>query len=293
MIIILITKRQSEIYNLYIKEYKTIKQIATRLNISVQAVYKILKKLKNKGILSRFPQEIKNSEKGGCCHYSTSVSYGKIRLHNEQFKIIPFYKSKDYKINKRIMIDSNTIITYKNCIMIFSNTSFYGKTETEAEHKAQRYWNRFFIRVENDLNVLFLKNRKQNIKRVYAHYAEVNNELAQEAIKTKQKIRFKAEDNKSWLIADFSNKRPELETVHPQTAFIDMQTIRPFFNNLRNDPHILDKILNTINQLAEQNKLTATELNITTKSLNTLITLVSPNKPKETGINRKIPDYIL
>lgn len=49
----ILTKKQKEIIKLILKENLTIKQIAIRRGISIQAVYKTIKKLRNKGILER------------------------------------------------------------------------------------------------------------------------------------------------------------------------------------------------------------------------------------------------
>lgn len=297
------TTRQKEVLRLITEEYLTPAQTAKHLKISRQAVYKLIKKLKNKGLL--IYKGVGGFTKGGAVACQPQFHMEKIRLHNEQFKIIPYKFPKDYIINKTFKLDYNTIITYKKCIMVFSNQSFYAKTETEALNKSNIYWDRFFIKLENVIKVSFLKDRKQNIIKVNSHFAEINNELAKACIEKKKKLQFKdPKDNKTWLLADFSKKKPELETVHPNSAFEDMGVLRPFFEDLRQNPVKLSDLYKLINiqaklniEQAEISKNNAEALTATVTTMNTILKLITPKETieKEQRYNTDITkpaDYI-
>jgi len=238
---IVISDEQEEVLRLLQQDYLTVNQIAQRRNTSNKAVYKILSKLKKKGL---FRGGLKQGvEKSGVTNIHQQKSSNMIRLHNEQFNIQIQFKGNSFidKEGQRITIDNNTVSINRDSIDIYSNQSFYGKDVDEVEKKAVTYWDRIFNILENDLNVLFLKDRKHNIKRVRAHYSETNNEMAKVANKEGEKISIKTtEDGKEWLKVDNSLNLNEMETVHPKTAKEDMrEVIQPFFTELRANPYFL------------------------------------------------------
>ena len=127
-----------------------------------------------------------------------------------------------------------------------------------------------------------------NIKLVKNHYAETNNELSEEINKEDVKIRLYAtEDNKMWFEIDNSLNLNEAETTHTETAKQDMEeTIKPFFNDLRDNKHLLPSEVNkAILKTQEQ-------IHEIANGLNALLKMNSPIKEQPIEQDNTIIDYI-
>lgn len=291
-----ITPKEREILYLLTKEFLTVKKIAQRRKTSVQAIYKAIKKLREKGFLGVKNMEGLKSDvyfkpfKSVSVKKNTPISTGnhKIRLHRQQFNIKILYKKNDYYIRsgKTLKIDNNTIKLNKHTIDIYSNTDFIGDTAEEAYKQSIEYWFSLFHRLEHRLNIILVKDGYQNIREVQSHYAEVNNELAQDYNKNDHKLRIKGKDGKTWLLVDNSFNLNELETIHPETAKEDMTKIKTFFDDIRDhETPTISEILSVIKGIAEQNKETAA-------GLNAVVTLLKPAEPNLKEHINNPADYI-
>jgi len=268
-----LTETEKEILRLLTKEYMSPLKIAKYRHTSLNAVYKVIKNLSKKGVYNTI---IKQGLKSQCYHRDTIEKSKKaeIRLHAQEFNIKLLYKSKEYdKIKQRsnlFYLDDNTIRLFENSLEIYSGQSFICETPQEAVNKSFEYWNRFFIRLETYLKVLFIKDRYKNINLVKSHFSLINNELAEQCNTDKIKIRVKStQDGKVWFEIDNSYNLNEAETIHPQTSKRDMgEVVQPFFNDLRDKNSLLpsevsEAVLKTQNQLYE----VATGLNLLIKFL--------------------------
>jgi DNA-binding CsgD family transcriptional regulator len=259
-----LTKTEKEILRLITEEFLTIKQIAQRRCCSLQAVYKIIKKLKKKG---SFNIGLKKVEKIEPTYNQTDI-----RLHGQELNIKIIWQDQKYQklIEKSniLFLDSNTIRLYKNSIEIYLGQSFYGKTINEAEIKSLEYLERFLTRLEHDLKVSLLKNRARNIKIVNQHWARGESELSENAIKNKKRVWVYAEeDGKLCFITDDSFGFKEDETIHPITAKPDRKAIDKQINDWRlNNPPTQSEIFqiqaetglqlkNLVNIVVEQGKM--------------------------------------
>jgi DNA-binding CsgD family transcriptional regulator len=284
-----LTPTEREVLSLFSNEFLTPQQVAIRRQVGVKSVYKIRKKLIQKGALTLTNQKVEKSDT------PLSQPVNQIRLHAEHYVLNIVYANpgiwnKERAKGNRRYIDGNTIELNRNSIEVYSNNSFYGETPQIADSKAMRYWLRFFRRLEQELKLILVKERKANINRVRAEYAETNNELASKCLSEHQKVRVTGEDGKTWLVVDNSFNFNELETTHPLRSKYDMQNVvQPFFNDMRNNhegkPPTLSDILGTINKLAQQNAETAA-------GLNAVVKLMQPQQPTEQKITREKPNYI-
>jgi DNA-binding CsgD family transcriptional regulator len=241
-----LTPTEKEIISLLSNEFLTVKQIAVRRKTSVRAVQKIVKQLRKKGVINSANKTVRNFQ-------STKFV---IRLHGQEFKIDIIFKDERYKELKEksnyIYVDGNTIRLSKDSIEVYSAREFFGDNTIKAFSRSIEYWNRFFIKLENQLKIIILKSRVENIKIVNEHYAEVNNELAQECEVRGERIKlYTDEDGKLWFTIDNSFNLHEAETLHPETAKRDMaEVIQPFFNDLRKGnfytPSEMKEILNQL-----------------------------------------------
>lgn len=266
-----LTKKEQQVLTLLTTDFLTVKQVALRRHCSVQAVYEIKKRLEKKGVLSR---TFKNLEKKRC----TFKGFG-VRLHGQEFNIKLLWQSPVYKryVGKLLFFDGNSVRCYKNSVEVYGKKSFEAEDEHKATAESLVYWERFFSVLENDLKVLLVKPRKNNIELVKAHYAEVNSEMAREAEVSGEKIRIYArDDGKLWFMIDNSFNLFEAETQHRDTSKRDLGIVRKHLNDWRdNDPptlsetmRVLDTFALLLREQAEVNKETAAGLNAVVKLLN-------------------------
>ena len=229
-----ISEEQKEVLELLTKDFLTPKKIALRRKTSIQAVYKTIKKLKNKGIINNSLQGVVNIQP------TIQPPQSQIRLHATEFNIKILYKDERYKrlLDKSniIRFDGNTIRLFKDSLEVYMVNSIYADDEFKAEAKLIAYTQRFLQKIENDLKVIIIKPRSQNIKIIRQHFAHTNNGLAKEYIKEGDKINiYTKDDGKLWFQIDNSFNLHEAETMHHETAKADMTKVREFFNDLRDN----------------------------------------------------------
>src|SRR3989304_575138 len=225
-----LTNTEKEVLHLITEEFLTIKQIAQRRNCSIQAVYKITKSLKKKGVLDMGLNKVEKVQ--------STFNQSDLRLHGQEFNIRILWQDLDFqrklKGSNTIFLDGNTIRLYKNSIEIYSGQSFYGKSTGEVESKSLDYWERFIIRLEHDLKIQLKKNRARNIKIVNQHWARGDSEISDNAIKYRERVWVYAEeDGKLCFITDDSFGFREDETLHPITAKPDRKAIDKQINDWR------------------------------------------------------------
>lgn len=250
-----LTPSEKELLHLISEEFLTPKQIAIRRKCKRRVVYKHLASLKKKGVInaayqvvhkfggtcapSSAPIPMQQHAKGGAVHEK--------RLHGQEFNAGILYRDERYKekAGQIIFIDGNTVRCYRDSIEVYSGQSFFADDIQKATAKSMEYWTRFFVRLENDLKVILVKPRAQNIKLVNQHYAEIGNELATDCEMKGDKIRIYAkEDGKLWFTIDNSFNLREAETLHPHTAKEDMGKVVKHFNDMRdNNPPTLSELM--------------------------------------------------
>jgi len=275
-----LTKVQIDILRLITEEYMTPVKIALMRGTSTRTVYKTIKILKEKGLLN---YKTKKVHKKLCTQENKKKE--SIRLHAQEFSIKLIKKGKNYNNLKSnantIIIDDNTIRLYNDSLEIYSGKSFYSDDVTKATYNSFEYWNKFFKRLENDLDVLIVKNRHQNIKLVKHHYASINNGMAKEFNEKKIKIRLYAtEDNKMWFELDFSLKHNEAETTHLETAERDMQlVVNKVFNDLRDSYAAKDLPVPIMSEIVGAISILTNNVNDIAIGLKGVVKLITPPKP--------------
>ena len=229
---VIVTSVQQQILKMYCDQYLEPKEIANRRKTSIRAVYKILKKLREKGLLKRGSQN-RTSLLGGGVHKTY------YRIHGLQFDIKIIQNSEIYQNalakGNVIPFKDHTLVLYKEKLEIYQGEeqSFDDNSINEAFKQALIYFRELLYRIESRYNVLILKDQYHNINIVACHIAEVNNGIAKELYLNKDFIIIKGNDGKTWFRIDYSKKRfKEAETVHPERFKEDAQLI---FSNYLND----------------------------------------------------------
>lgn len=295
----LLSESEAQVLHYITDEFLTPKQIAIRRGTSPNAVYKIIHKIKKKGALTKTFNRVEKI--GGTCKpppENLPFCPNAVRLHGQEFNVKILFKDQRYKDCRSkanlINVDGNTVRLFRDSLEIYSGKSFYADTSHKATVKSFDYWGRLFARLENDLNIIIVKSRYQNIRLVNQHYAEVNNELAQECEKKAEKIRiYTNEDGKLWFTVDNSFNLHEAETQHPDTAKEDMSdVVKPFFNDLRdNKPPSLSQVMALVNRIVESNEKAAEINKETAAGLNSVVKLMKPAEKEEVKVG-PLPEYI-
>lgn len=252
---------EKEILRLYLVECLTVKKIAKQRNKTVQSVYKILRGIRDKGMLSKDYIKVENRPPP----IKPLNGFRLVRLHGQQFKIniikgSDFYERVLRERGNRFLRDGNTVLLYPDCLMVHVVRDFVGESVAEAAGWGVEYLWRFLRVLEDDLRVILVKERVVNVKLVSAHYAEVGNELAVDCKLSGDKIQiFGVGDRRLWCLVDDSFGLEELEAVHPERSRLDMEeVVRPFFNDLReNRPLLLSDLNKVLDRVVVLQKETA------------------------------------
>lgn len=279
-----ITKKENEVLYYLTKEFLTPIQVSTRTKTSKSYVYRVIKKLQKKGIINK-EYKMVTFDTPTCEPFKKGI-----RLHNVELHINIIYKDEKYKKKMQesniVDIDGNTVRLYNDVIEVYLNKSFWGYSTNKATFESNLYINRLLKRLESDLDIIIVKDRSQNIKVVNSHYSEIENEFAQECEKKSHKLRVEGtKDGLVWLVVDNSFNLHELETVNPKESKFDMDRVKTFFNDIRdNEVPTLSELMKVLLCMAEQNKETSA-------GLNAVVQLIQPKQelPKEQS---KLDNYI-
>jgi len=232
---------QLEILSYLVVDERTPIQIKKKRKTSIQAVRKIISKLRAKGLINKFNRpnidvvEMAtpySKDEGG---YSTSHphdSLKKYRLHGQNMTIKILKTSKQYwKILTKLTqktIKHNTIQLYRNKLVVYSNTFFYSDDVDDCFRKSDAYWTQFFRIIENELGITIINGKYTSIYQFRCHIGKVGDSLAQQVIKKKLKYEVVDDLGRVRLIIDNSKRLFEKEAVDNRLCQDDMRRIGDF-----------------------------------------------------------------
>lgn len=248
---VVLSKKEREVLDYLTKDFLTVKKIAVIKGCSVQSVYKIIRKIKEKGKLK---DGLKGVEKRGV--YFKPFKKGCVkRLHGQQLwaRIVPTDRYvKLRRVTSAFSLEGNHVRLNEGSVEVYSNSFFVGGSVDEVYGLSLEYWEGFLNRLENRLGVVF-----RGFKEVKGgEYADVGNELARSCNESGDRISVRGSvDGMVWLSIDMSF-RDELETVHPERARVDMRdVVDPFFNDLRdNKPPLPSEVWALLGEVARHER---------------------------------------
>jgi len=180
--------------------------------------------------------------------YSISVPKS-IRWWNDRHLRLDRYGIyyEDIDINKkgqRIHADGNIVWLSQNNIVVYDRNSYYNLSASTAKGDAVAYLIGLIKYFEELLKFsLRQDDGTYKFKVSRNHYALIRCDFAAYCNNNKHRIRV-SDERGQWFIVDNSLNLNESETVHPKTARRDMdKVIAPFFNRIKRDPEILDKLI--------------------------------------------------
>lgn len=252
-----------------IQEGLSLAEIAKHRDVSRQAVYDILKTLNKKGLI-RHPKRsmYELTEKGiSTLHQFVAFRY-KLRQHNINFKIEVLESPKNWDLkrneirqlpyfNKTIKLKNNEqdlfnygkllVKTTSQSVIIKIPTIYAGDWES-AVIQGMSILEDSIHKIEKAFSIRLVKDYKANIKIISQEYASIQDALAKLYRCEGNRVYLTGEDNKIWLITDFSFSNDELEYIHPNNATSDIDAIAPFLNDLRKNPTTISEIRETIKE---------------------------------------------
>lgn len=233
-----------------------ISEIARHRKTSRQAVYKVIPKLLEKGLIEKIGYAYGLTEKGKKGLHSFMGFTHKLRQHNVAFKleILDSPRNWDKKrnqlttlpyFNKKVKLKNNEYelfnfgkvqvkTTTKSAIIKIP--TLYDKTVEGAMVQAMDILYGTIPKIEAQFKVKLTKDRKANITIISQEYARLGDALAKMYRNEDKKLYITGDDGKIWLIADYSFQVDELETIHTSKAGEDMGTVHNFMNDLRKNP---------------------------------------------------------
>lgn len=249
-----------------LSQFLTIKQIANYRKVSITSIYKGIYKLLSKGLIRKIGKLYELTDSGINRLNSFIKSSNLIRLHNLAFKIQILNKPNNWELQRSKIVElrslskevdlnnnsyeihsfNNLKIKTTNNSIIFYMPSFYGKDTDECFKSALDSLFNSISKVESLFKICLIKDRKANIEIISSHYAKLQDSLAKIYKTEGNKLYVKDEDENLWLIADFSFRSEELETIFNKTAKEDMDTVKDFLNDLRKNPATLTQVLGLI-----------------------------------------------
>ena len=237
------------------ENFFTVRKIADLYSVTPQAVYKTIRKLKEKGLIS-------GSQLGGfnkCTHYPMGgFNRDQIRLHGGEFKI---YLREETKHRKRIIrIRKARIHIYRKSILVWGkDIEFFGKDTKEALAKAQEFYNILFSKLEDRLNLDFYKEGYLNIEQVQNFHVENTNCLFAKSVYKNDLNMIKVRDTidgKTRLQFDRSKGLRNTEAIHPENSTKDAEVIfdKVFNDYLTKDCFSPKECTDAIGSLAQSSK---------------------------------------
>lgn len=251
----------------YLSQFLTITQIAHLKKVSFTAIYKRINRLIQKGYIRKIGKGYELTDLG--LNYLNKYSPNQIRLHNLAFKVNILSNPRNWELKRSKVVQmrvlsksvalqntsyeihsfSNLKVKTTSKSILFYMPAFYGHSTDDCfKQSLDSLWNSI-PKIENLFKIVLIKDRKCNIEVISSHYAKLQDSLAKLYKLEGNKLYVKDEQDNIWLIADFSFRESELETIYNKTSKEDMDTVKDFLNDLRKNPATISQVTGLINQV--------------------------------------------
>lgn len=266
-----------------LQESCTVTEISRIRKVYRSAVYKTIASLQKKGYIENVGTPnlaVYNLTKKGLegIHSFVALRY-KLRSHNLSFKIEVLENPKNWDkkrqqlirlpfFNKRIELKNNDqdLFTYQKLeiktttkSVIIKLPEIFAKNTEGAILQAMDMLYSAIPNIERIFKVKLVKDYKANITIISQEWARLQDSLAKLYRIEEKKLYVRDDEGKIWLIADYSFKTDELETIRPESSDDDMDVVHKHMNDLRdNNPRPLSLVDKELTQakdlLLQQNK---------------------------------------
>jgi len=291
-----LTKKQTKFIKT-IKYYDfNYKLVCKSLRLKKSGYYKMLSRLKTMGFLNPKRHDLSSGHFGGVTggHFEKAKNKKVLRLHSVRLRVKIVKKSDKFLRVRaecnRISFMGVTVVLEEEFLLLYLNRDFTGSVPLEVAGDMWAYVDRLLVGLENNLDLILLKDKKDNVKLVGQHWSECDNELAKKHNEEGDALQIRGvDDNKLWLKTDNSFNLDELECVHSERAGKDIERVVDFMNDIREGTGVLlSDVLGILKEVVVQNKETASGLNSVVMILKSQLGSV-PVAPSDIGVR---VDYI-
>lgn len=208
-----LTKKQTQIYELYFIEKLTQKAIASRLQMTQPAVSKIIRKIRKKtGVRGKITGGLYSK---GRVENITPPTHKKLwAFHALHFIVKPYYFAPRYeKIRKErgnygITEKNFTIMLLNGCVRIQSREGvrYRHKERWEAVKQGEEDFNRFLRYAANKYGFYYEKEGRVSIKLVSSELAQEGSEIGRDynSVAKENYLTVIGKDGKVWFLIDQS-----------------------------------------------------------------------------------------
>ena len=298
-----LTKRQNQVYVLLYRKGLAVIDVSRALGISHQAVRSIEKQLiKKLPALNRVPLESKGGRSSSIKEPYLNQQPKQphtIRLHAVSYRFATFGRARR-GAPVMVRVRGHAVIRYARCCVIHFAGEWRGRDPAECERLFSQEFAATLRDVQRETENILVVDGHARYHRFRAHFAEVGNELARDAVRRRRRIVVRGQrDLKGWLHADDSQHLAELETTHApnrkeaRNSRQDMEeVVQPFFNDLREIARIgQDVRLSPVMVRQDEMIEAVAEL---TKVVRVLVERAAPapDLPQELALDPGVPWYI-
>jgi len=213
-----ITERQKQVLNLLTDQYKTPKQVQSRLKISKTAFYKHLNKLKEKGLI--IGNAMGGFTKPNLSHMGGVLQKPSFRLHDMELNLKLATTSK-YKGRTGFWKGTRFKI-FKTTIRVWQKDKhFYSDNVDDCYKQASIFFKQLIYYISQKYKIAIQSYEISHMGEI----EEVDSETAKAVNKKGERWQFRGKDNKVWLETDKSLKRNNTETKHTKTSKEDAEQL--------------------------------------------------------------------
>lgn len=249
-----------------------VSEIAKIRKVNRSSIYKVLSSLIKKGWVSKTGYGVYTITSIGNEGLHSLVGLrNKLRQHNLGFKIsvlesprnwalrrneirqLPYY-NRSIKLNNNVQDIFNYgklhIRTTSKSIIVKLPT-IYAKDWDNAMLSAMSILEGSIPKLESLFKVKLIKDYKSNIKIISQEYAIIQDALARLYRSEGNRLYISDENDKIWMITDFSFSEDETEFISTTSALDDINAIAPFLNDLRKNPTTMSEVINHTKELQQ------------------------------------------
>jgi DNA-binding PadR family transcriptional regulator len=253
-----------------LQEGMSVSDISKYRKVSRQSIYGILSSLLKKGLINKKGYAVYDlTDKGiQTLHSFVGLRYN-LRQHNLHIKIKILESPKNWELkrnemrqmpyfNRSIKLKNNEqdIFNYGKLqiktttkSLIIKLPTIYSKDWESAIIQAMSILENSIYKIESQFKIKLIKDYKSNITFISQEYAKIQDALAKLYRKENNRLYISGEDNKIWMITDFSFSNDETEFIHPNKATDDLDAISPMLNDLRKNPTTFSEVRESISGL--------------------------------------------
>lgn len=281
----ILTKAEEEVLYLLTVEKLTPKQAANRRKCSYQAVYRIKKRLQEKGVLgaefrNNSPQETEGGLPGNIYKANSESRTWDLHGCKWRVRILEGSSSPRYKrfLGQGVGVfrprKGVSVECFESVIIVHSDKHWFGSSPEQVVEESWGWLFRVISRLESDLGLLLVKPRSSNVRRFAGHFACVDDPSGR-VVAGGDSVVVLAADGKRRFVIDWSKGVvPEAEFVHSRLSQSDAVFYEGYVKDLLEQRVSLSEVLSLHSDLSVKHSELAQALKVTVEVQQGLVQVV-------------------